>query len=76
MAPGRFMAWSIRWLPHYLALVAAVQFANLLADSFLWHEAPPGIAAGGVLTALFAGMSALMFWSRKGPLVAPVRTVS
>ncbi|MCI4320552.1 MAG: 5'-nucleotidase C-terminal domain-containing protein [Thermoplasmata archaeon] len=65
MSPGRFTAWSIRWVPHFCAFVAVTQLANLLADAFLWHVDAAALVAGGVLTVLFAGVSAAGFWSRR-----------
>jgi hypothetical protein len=64
MAPGRFTAWSIRWLPHVAAAGAAAQLAHLLADAFDWNVEPVVLLSGGVLVALFASISALGFWSR------------
>jgi hypothetical protein len=67
MAQGRFTAWSTRWLPHLAAVVAAVQFAILLADALVWHLDRAALVAGVILTALFAGISVLGFWSRGTP---------
>ncbi|MCI4327133.1 MAG: hypothetical protein L3K16_05815 [Thermoplasmata archaeon] len=72
MAPGRFTAWSVRWLPETLAIVATIQLAILLAATFVWREGPVVLVANGIVTVLFAASSALMGWSRRTPAPSSV----